>query len=279
MVDIDNTEPIVQDTPAVDTPQPKVELPEDKVIEIQKKAFGYAFGQVDARLAEIGYEKPNGMKTTDYLVELLTKKDKEVGTKEPTNKVDDVELTAKLKGLQDALRQKEVELEQVKSSVSSQKRDFWLDSIVNSTPIVTPDYLSDQEKARWENRQRSLIKSELLTNYDIKEVEGQFRFYGKDGSPIFDGTIDMNPIKPESLIGRDFSELLKKPEAPKKQEVKGTGVTEASKESVERVIPPNVKTASEFYSYLREELRLTLGSEEFKSKIAKAKIERPALFN
>jgi hypothetical protein len=275
---MDNIE-IIEPVVTAPIEQPKVDIPEDKVVEIQKKAFGHAFGLIDNRLLELGYEKPNGMKTTDYLIELITKKDKEVGTKEPASKVNDVELTAKLKGLQDALRQKEEELEQIKSSVSSQKRDFWLDSIVNSTPIVTPDYLSDQEKSRWENRQKSLIKSELLANYEVKEVEGQFRFYGKDGSPIFDGTIDMNPIKPESLIGRDFSELLKKPEAPKKQEVKGTGVTEPSKEAIERVIPSNVKTASEFYSYLREELKLTLGSEEFKSKIAKAKQERPAMFN
>jgi hypothetical protein len=200
-----------------------------------------------------------------------------VGTKEPTNKVEDVELTAKLKGLQDALRQKETELEQVKSSVSTQKRDFWLDSIVNSTPIVTPDYLSEQEKSRWENRQKSLIKQELLSNYNVKEVEGQFRFYGKDDSPIFDGTIEMNPIKPEALIGRDFSELIKRPEV-KKQEVKGTGVTETAKDPIERVIPTKVKTASEFYSYLREEMKLTLGSKEFNTMISKARQERPAMF-
>ena len=278
---MDNIETLAPEQVQTSAPvveQPKFEIPEEKITEIQKKAFGYAFGQVDARLAELGYEKPNGMKTTDYLVELLTKKETSVGTKEPANKVEDVELTAKLKGLQDALRQKETELEQVKSSVSTQKRDFWLDSIVNSTPIVTPDYLSEQEKLRWENRQKSLIKQELLSNYNVKEVEGQFRFYGKDDSPIFDGTIEMNPIKPEALIGRDFSELIKRPEV-KKQEVKGTGVTETAKDPIERVIPTKVKTASEFYSYLREEMKLTLGSKEFNTMITKAKQERPAMFS
>jgi hypothetical protein len=271
-------DPIVE--PVVTSTEPiSSSMPEELVMEVQKKAFGHAFGIIDTKLAELGHIKPNGMKTSEFVAQLVAEKNQpSVGTKETTNKVEDVELTAKLKGLQDALRQKETELEQVKSSVSTQKRDFWLDSIVNSTPIVTPDYLSEQEKSRWENRQKSLIKQELLSNYNVKEVEGQFRFYGKDDSPIFDGTIEMNPIKPEALIGRDFSELIKRPEV-KKQEVKGTGVTETAKDPIERVIPTKVKTASEFYSYLREEMKLTLGSKEFNTMITKAKQERPAMFS
>lgn len=274
----------VVDTPIVDTPQSKapespLEIPKEKVDEIQRKAYGYAFSQVDERLAELGYQKPNGVKTTDYLVELLTaKKSEPVGTKEPAQKVEDTDATARVKALQEALKAKESELEQVKTSIAQQKRDLWVDSIITNTQIATPDYLSDQEKERWNMRQRSLIKSELLKSYDLKEVEGQFRFY-KGGEPVLDGTIEMNPISPQSLIEREFSELLKAPTSVKK-DVKGTGVTDAPNQpSQERVIPTKVKTASEFYAYLREDLKLVMGSPEFKDKIAKAKAERPAMFN
>lgn len=258
-----------------------LEIPKEKLEEIQRKAYGYAFGQVDERLAEIGLAKPDGMKTTDYIVKLLTeKKSESVGTKEPTQKVEDTDATARVKALQDALKAKESELEQVKTSIATQKRDLWVDSIITNTPIATPDYLSDQEKERWNMRQRSLIKSELLSNYDLKEVEGKFRFYTKEGSPVLDGTIEMNPITPQSLIEKEFSELIKSP-LVKKEVVKGTGAVEAptSKEPQERVIPSKVKTATEFYAYLREDLKLIIGSPEFKEKLSKAKAERPAMFN
>ena len=254
-------------------------LPEDKINEIQKKAYGYAFGQVDSRLAELGYEKPDGVKTTDYLVDLLTQnKIKESqGTKEQPIKVDETELGAKVKQLQTMLKEKEGELESVRTSVSVQKRDYWVDSLVNAAPISTPDHLSEQEKSRMINRTKSLMKSELLNNYDIKEVEGEFSFYTKEGLPVFDGTTELNHIKPTDLLNKEFSEFLKAPQT--KQVVKGTGTTEPSDNSVERVIPSKVKTSSEFYAYLREEKGLTMGSKEFMANIASAKKERPAMFN
>ena len=127
------------------------------------------------------------------------------------------------------------------------------------------------------NRTKSLMKSELLTNYDIKEVGGKFTFYTKDGVPVYDGTVEMNHISPEALIKKEFSEFIKA--SPTKQVVKGTGTTETSNETVERVIPSKVKTHSEFYAYLREEKGLTMGSKEFMEQIALAKKERPAMFN
>jgi hypothetical protein len=260
------------------TPQ----LNPSQIEEIQKKSFGHAFGLVDNKLAELGYVKPDGVKTTDYIVELLTK-NKNVttdGTKTTTKVVDDSELGTKVKELQTLLRSKEEELEQVKTSVTSQKRDYWLDSLVNSTPITAPDHLSEQEKSRMMSRTKNLIKSELLQNYDVKEVDNQFRFYKKDGSPVLDGTIDMNPIEPRALIEREFSEFIKlKNSTP--QQVKGTGTVkdDSNVANVERVIPSKVKNASEYYTYLREDLKLTMGSKEFMEKIDLAKKERPAMFS
>lgn len=281
---MENVEPVIEqvvETPVVETKVAEVTIPKEKIDEVQKKAYGYAFGQVDQRLAELGYDKPDGVKTTDFLVELLTKQKNETpsGTKEPIEKVDNTELGTKVKELQNLLREKEGELEKVRSSVSTQKRDYWVDSLVNSTPIAIPDHLSEQEKERMITRTKSLMKSELLNNFDVKEVNGKFSFYSKEGSPILDGTIDMNPISPQLLIEREFSEFLKVKQAAK-EPVKGTGTTiEEGKEPVERVIPSKVKNHSEFYEYLRVELGLTMGSKEFMEKIALAKKERPSMFN
>jgi hypothetical protein len=267
--------PVIEVTPPVkETP---AALSPEKIDEIQRKAYGYAFGQVDTRLAELGYIKPDGVKTTDYLVELL-KENKSTGTKEPVIKVDDVELGTKVKELQNLLREKETELETVKSSVNTQKRDLFVDSLINTAPITVPDHLSEQEKTRMLNRTKALMKSELTTNYDIREIDGQFRFYQKDGSPVLDGTVDMNPIAPTSLLSKEFSEFLKSPK-PTPVQVKGTGVTDGEVQGTERIIPAKVKSASEFYTYLREDLKLTMGSKEFMDKIGDAKKERPAMFS
>jgi hypothetical protein len=279
---MENVEPVIEqvvDAPVVEKVVEQV-IPREKLEEVQKKAYGYAFGQVDQRLAELGYDKPDGVKTTDYLVELLTKSKNQTpsGTKEPTEKVDNTELGTRVKELQTLLREKDSELESVRSSVSTQKRDYWVDSLVNATPIAIPDHLSESEKERMITRTKTLMKSELLNSFDIKEVNGKFSFYSKEGSPILDGTIDMNPINPKALVEREFSEYLKVAQTPKPV-IKGTGTVQEGNEPIERVIPSKVKTHSEFYEYLRVEKGLTLGSKEFMEKIASAKKERPSMFN
>jgi hypothetical protein len=271
---IEQVAPVVEVVPAK-TVAPA--LSPEQIDEIQRKAYGYAFGQVDTRLAELGHIKPDGVKTTDYLVSLL-KENKAMGTKEPVVKVDDVELGTKVKELQNLLREKETELETVKNSVSTQKRDLFVESLINTAPITVPDHLSEQEKTRMINRTKALMKSELTTNYDIKEIDGSFRFYQKDGTPVLDGTVEMNPISPATLINREFSEFLKSAKQAPVQ-VKGTGVTDAEVVGTERVIPSKVKSASEFYAYLKDDLRLTMGSKEFMAKIGDAKKERPAMFS
>lgn len=279
---METVEPVIEqaaETPVVEKVVEQV-IPREKLEEVQKKAYGYAFGQVDQRLAELGYDKPDGVKTTDYLVELLTKSKNQTpsGTKEATEKVDNTELGTRVKELQTLLREKDSELESVRSSVSTQKRDYWVDSLVNATPIAIPDHLSESEKERMITRTKTLMKSELLNSFDIKEVNGKFSFYSKEGSPILDGTIDMNPINPKALVEREFSEYLKVAQTPKPV-IKGTGTVQEGNEPIERVIPSKVKNASEFYAYLREDKGLTMGSKEFMEKIASAKKERPSMFN
>jgi len=255
-------------------------LSEEQIKEVQKKAYGYAFGQIDTKLKELGYEKPEGVKTSEFLVELLTKKE-EKGTKEQPQKVDDTELSAKFKALQSKYEEKEAEIESIKASVMTQKRDYWVDSLVNSAQIDIPDHLSEQEKVRMAERTKNLIKSELTAKYDLKEGEdGKFKFFNKDGSPLLDtSSVEMNPMSPEQLLQSEFSEFLRK--APQKKEpVKGTGVTkdDLSKETVQKVVPSKIKTASDFYAYLREEKGLIMGSKEFVEQINLAKKERPAMF-
>lgn len=269
--------PTIEPTPAP-TPTPEPAQPSKELIDqIQAKSFGYAFGLMDNVMAELGYPKPDGVKTTDHIKSVLEQKSTKEGTKDVAPKVDETELGAKFKALQEQYKAKEAELESIKASTATAKRDFWVDSIINALPIETPDYLSDVEKSRMQSRAKFLIKEELTKNYQIKEEQGEFRFYQKDGTPILDGTIDMNPIKPSDLINREFSEFLAKPKSTPTPA--GTGATQSKAQSTQSVIPSKVKTANEFYTYLNVEKKLIFGSKEFNEQLAKAKEERPAMFN
>jgi len=252
---------------------------EDRAREIQKKAFGYAYGMLDQKMSELGFEKPNGVKSTDYLVEVIKKLKEEATPKEVKSTEPDLDTAAKIKGLQDALRLKESELEQVRSSTSVAKRDFYVDSLVNSFEIDVPASLSETEAKRYVDRNKKLIKSELLQAYDLKEVEGAFRAYTKDGSPVLDGTIDMNPIKLDGLLKRDFSEFLAKPKEAVKQ-VRGTGgAVDTETQTVSGVqIPAGVKSASDLHEYLTKTRGYTLGQKEYNEVVLDAKKSRPSWF-
>lgn len=257
---------IVEQTP----PAPELQIPEEKIKEIQQKAFGYTFNLIDQKLAEAGYAKPAGIKTTDFIIDLVTSK-KEVVTTEQ-----DPDTGAKIKGLQDALRAKEAELESVKTSVTVAKRDFYVDSMINSFDITAPTHLSDAEKSRYVDRSRKLIKNELLSNYDLKEVDGSFRVYQKDGSPVLDGTIDMNPIKLDSLVKRDFSEFFAKVNTSPPP-VKGTG-GETPKEAPQNTsFPSNIKSVQELHQYLSSK-GLILGHPDYNTAFKEAKEKHPSWF-
>jgi hypothetical protein len=261
-------EPVVEPTPA---PTPTLDIPEDKVKEIQQKAFGHVLNMIDQKLAEAGYVKPAGVKTTDYIMDVVSAKNATPPSTEP-----DVDSVAKIKGLQEALRSKEAELESVKTSVSVAKRDFYVDSMINSFDITAPQHLSDTEKSRYVERSRKLIKTELLGNYDLKEVDGAFRVYQKDGSPVLDGTIDMNPIKLDSLVKRDFSEFFVKV-APTPTPVKGTG-GDMPKETVTNAsFPSSIKSVQELHQHLSSK-GLILGQPEYNNAIKEAKEKHPSWF-
>ena len=263
-------EPVLEPTPTpVDAP-----ISEEKVKEIQRKAFGHVFNLIDEKLAEAGYLKPVGVKTTEYILEVIASKN----TTAPDTVQADPDSTSKIKALQESLRQKETELEQVKASTSVAKRDFYLDSTLSNLSIEVPSHLSDTEKSRYVERAKSTIKRELDITYDLKEVNGQFKVYEKDGSPVLDGTIEMDSIKLNDLLKRDFSEFFAKavtPPAP----VKGTGGEKPVVAASEGVnIPNTVKDATQLHFYLTRDKKYVLGDENYNKYIRVAQEQRPSWF-
>lgn len=263
------------ETPKVPTPAPAPTIDHKELESIQKKAFGYAFNMMDEALKEMGYEKPDNVKTTDYVKQILSDK----GTKpsEESVKQTDTESEARIKALQDQLKEKEAKLVELSESTNKQKRDFFLNSLISTAEIQAPDGLGEAEKARYIERIKRTMSSELQSNYQIREVGDSYKLYSKDGEPIFDGTPDMNIIDPVQLIKRDFSEFLTAPKVTKSV-VKGTGSNETNeKVNVGRSFPSTVKTKDDLYDHIASQ-GLKLGTKEFSTEVLKAKQELPHLF-
>jgi hypothetical protein len=255
------------------------ELPRDVVEEIQKKSFGYAFQLVDSALKEAGYDKPDGVKTTDFIKNVLTERTKPEANNVKTT--DDGDSVAKIKALQDQLREKENLITQLSESTTKQKRDFFLKSVVDSANITPPAHLGETEQKRYIDRVKSLMTDGLTKNYLVKEVDNQFRFYKSDGEPLFDGTVDMNPLSPNELLKREFSEFLSVANVtPTQKSPTGTGgIEKASTEgTVASTVPNTVKTKYEFYDYLQKDKGYVIGDKNFTEAVQKAMKEKPSMF-
>lgn len=263
----------VQDTqkkPASSIDQKEMEV-------IQKKAFGYAFNMMDEALKEMGYPKPDNVKTTDHVKQILSNAK---GTKEGSELVKeiDTESEARIKALQDQLKEKDGALEELRESTSKQKRDFFLNSLISSADIQAPEGLGEAEKSRYIERIKRTMSSELASNYQVREVGDGYKLYSKDGEPIFDGTPDMNIIDPVQLIKRDFSEFLATSQSKSVKVVKGTGSDELAKENVTaKSFPSTIKTKDDLYDHLAGQ-GLKLGTQEYLNEVLKAKLELPHLF-
>lgn len=258
------------------TPTPPTSSIDHKELEtIQKKAFGYAFNMMDEALKEMGYEKPDNVKTTDYVKQILSDK----GTKTPDDKVKqtDTDSEARIKALQEQLKEKDNKLAELSESTSKQKRDFFLNSLISNAEIQAPEGLGEAEKTRYIERIKRTMTSELNSNYQIREIGDSYKLYSKDGEPIFDGTPDMNIIDPRELIKRDFSEFLTAPKVTKSV-VKGTGSNDTNeKVNVGRSFPSSIKTKDDLYEHIASK-GLNLGTKEFSVEVLKAKEELPHLF-
>lgn len=271
--------PVVAPVPTPDDTT-KPTLTSDEMSSLRTKAFGYAMNMVDEALAEMGHEKPKDIKTTDYIKQVLSER----GTKDVAPLVtpitDTTDSEARIKALQKQLEEKDRSFVELTESTGKAKRDYFLNSVIEGASITAPETLSESEKKRYIERIKRTMNAELTTNYQVKEVEGQFKFYSKDGQPIFDDTMEMNSIKPHDLLKRDFSEFLHQPTiAPKK--VTGTGGVDNATATPQtpKVVPSASKTRHDFYAYLQDDKGYRLGDKNFLEAVAKAKVERPDMFS
>lgn len=264
--------PAPEPTPApTPTPEPTpAPTPEPvNVEEIQSKAYGHAMRQIDEALKQAGHEKPQGVKTSEFLVEILTKK----GTNEPSKQVtptnDDKD--AIITQLKTSLKEKEDVITELQNSTVKVKRELFVDSLINQAQLNIPQNLSEQEQAQMSDFLRRGLKNEIESKIEFKEIDGKFIAYDKDGKPLLDEKADY--LDPSKLLERNFSAFLAKPASTPKPS--GTGGAKADPKP--SVVPSGVKTKSDYIAHLKSK-GMVFGSAQFNEAMAKAQEENPALF-
>lgn len=272
----EQTVEIVEKTEVVTTPVEKTEVTTTptpvNVDDVQKKAYGHAMRQIDDTLAELGFAKPEGVKTSEYLKEILVNKGTKEDSKSVTPTTDDKD--AIISQLKASLLEKEGKITELQTSTSRAKKEMFIDSLVSQANLNIPENLSEPERARMSSVLKNALKSELEREVEFKEVEGRFLAYQKDGQPILDEKADY--LDPSKLLERNFSAFLAKPASTPKPAGTGGAV---KVEARPQTIPSTIKTKSDFYSHLVIEKGMTMGSKDFNDAVAKAKEENPKMFS
>lgn len=262
--------PSPEPTPApAPSPEPTPD-PTPELKEVRDKAYGHAMKQIDDTLSELGFTKPAGVKTSEYLKEILAKK----GTNEPPAPVipstDDKD--AIINQLKATIQEKDTTITELQSSTSRAKKELFIDSLLNQAKLNIPENLSEPEKARMSGVLKNALKSELEKEVDFKEVDGSYKAYKKDGQPFLDERADY--LKPAVLLEKHFSAFLAKTAAPPKPA--GTGGVNT--EPKPQTIPSVIKTKYDYYNHLINDKGFAMGSKAFNDALAVAKAENPQLF-
>lgn len=266
----------VEQTPAPETtqaptPEPKQEsAPPVDTEDIKKKAYGHAMKQIDDALRELGHEKPEGVKTSDYLKEILSGKGTKDDPKQVTPTTDDKDTI--IKQLKASLEEKESAINELQTSTTRARKEFFVDSLISQAQLNLPQNLSDEEQGQMSGLLKQALKAEIDKKVTFKEVDGKFVAYNKDDQPYLDEKADY--LDPAKLLEKHFASFLVKKQAA--QTPKGTGGAETPKPKPS-VIPPSVKTKYEFISHLQSK-GMVLNSPEFIAEMAKAKEENPTMF-
>ena len=260
----------------VQTPETKVETketptPKVDVEKIQRESYKHAMDQIDLAIKEaLGVDKPDGVKTSEYLKQILSDK----GTKSKGQSVNDTtdDKDAIISALKTSLKEKEDAITELKNSTIRAKKELYVDSLIGQAQLNLPSNLSEQETAQMGDFLKRGLKNELDSKVDFKEVDGKFIAYKKDGQPYLDEFGDY--LSPSKLLEREFSLFLAKPATAPTP--KGTGGAKVEPKAT--VIPANIKSKSDYYEYLTRTKGYAFNSAPFVAELAKAKEDNPAMF-
>lgn len=246
-----------QTTQQTTTHQPDPSTPD--VESIYRKAQGLAYGNIDATLAELGIEKPAGVKTSDFIKEKFSEllNNKQTQTPQNTNEPNEWELKAK--AYQQQLQKVEEERKNIEKSFYQKQAEVMLDTTISSINIPAPP-IDDELKDDWIQTQKFAIKSRFSNDFEAKTINGQIVYFDKKSDvPVLNAQGDY--AKPTEIIKDRYKSFFVDFGTAKPNGLR-VGDTNARSSN-------KFKTTAEIHEHLKGEKKLTLGTKTYQEEFNK----------
>lgn len=181
------------------------------------EGYKNAFNLVDKALIELGFEKPEGTKTTDFLRDVVSKAKVEKAPEEP--KADYSEYEKRLKAF-------ESENKQLQNQLSSLKLQAYESELMKAIPsdLVLPVGLDSAGKEAYTNAIKSQIANELKKVF--QEKDGNIIALNPEGIPLMNPNT-AKPYTPKEYVSEKFKTFYaieKKAQEVQIKEIKTEGL-------------------------------------------------------
>lgn len=251
--------------------QSQTQSPEQVDIEsIYRKAQGLAYGNIDATLAELGIEKPAGIKTSDFIKQQFQElmQAKNTQTSQQTDSQEPNEWEMKAKAYQQQLQKLEEDRKNIEKNFYQKQADMMLDATISTLSIPAPP-IEDDLREDWLQTQRIAIKTRFANEFEAKTINGQIAYFPKGSdTPLMNNVGDF--AKPAEIIKDKYKSFFidfgtaNKPNGVRTNDV--------------NVKPTNkFKNTSEIHFHLKEK-GLILGKKEYQDEFNKLAKESNIMF-
>lgn len=253
-------ETVPSTTEQITQPSNTTTTPEFSPEELYRKAQKDAYSNIDNVLAEMGIEKPAGMKTTEvikkHFSKFLEKTQEVVKDVLPDDNREDVKLLksqlAEQARQMEELRRNREELE---NNYKAETFRMSIENSLSSVKIATPEHIDNDAKSAYEASIRNLI-AEGIQRMESRQTPKGRVFLDADGNDIVNEKLE--PASIRDIVSKRFAHFIKK-DAPK---VTGKEPLPESKKIQNSL---SFSTKSDLLSYLDEQ-GLTKGSSEWLAK-------------
>ena len=192
--------------------------PEESKPSFDGQAFyseGYknAFNLVDNALNELGFDKPEGAKTTDWLRSVISENKTQKEEPEVKPEADYSEYESKLKELESERNKFAEMLEKYKAK----EYDNEINEAIDTSNIIIPNGLDDNGKTAFRNAIRNQISGELKKVF--KKKDGKIIAVNSEGIPLLNPNTGI-PYTPKEYAESKFQTFFKQVKATKDVSIK-----------------------------------------------------------
>lgn len=172
---------------------------------IHSDATKTAYENVDKTLVELGFEKPAGKKTSEWVKDLVSDLNK-TATSSKSTKAEKEEAEKMIESIQSKYNEEKTELLQQIESLKKQSKDYVVKSDLSSVDFEFDPNIPTEALEAF----KSTVQGKLMSNY--KEKDGKIVYYKDNGEPYLNDLL--KPASAKEILADMYAPVLKKKSTP-----------------------------------------------------------------